>query len=62
MSGRANGGWRKKYRVQAQVLALLIATTASFAMYAALESGLTGLAAASFALLALSMLLTILVG
>jgi hypothetical protein len=47
--------WRKQHRFQLQSAALILALAAPFALYWALESGQAALAAACFAVIALSM-------
>ncbi|GAP05220.1 MAG TPA: hypothetical protein DEQ80_11200 [Anaerolinea thermolimosa] len=58
----SNSSWRKKYRLQVQLVALILAVTASFGLYTAAQNGDSFWSGAWLATLALSMLLTGLVG
>lgn len=58
----SNSSWRKKYRLQVQSVALILAVTASFGLYTAAQSGDSFWGGVWFIALAFSMLLTGLVG
>lgn len=62
MNNNANGSWRKKYRQQAQIAALLLAILSPFGLFFALQAGAVALAVVCFAVFAFSMLLTALAG
>jgi hypothetical protein len=54
--------WRKRYRFLIQSMALVVALLSPFAIFWALEAGQDLLAALSFGLLALAMLVTAWIG
>jgi hypothetical protein len=54
--------WRKRYRFSIQSMALVVALLSPFALYWGLEAGQNMLAALSFGLLALAMLVTAWIG
>lgn len=58
----SNSSWRKKYRLQVQSAALVLAVAASFGLYTAAQNGDSFWGGVWFATLALSMLLTGLIG
>lgn len=58
----SNSSWRKKYRLQVQLAALILAVAASFGLYMAAQNGDSFWGGVCFATLAFSMLLTGLVG
>jgi hypothetical protein len=62
VKNNSNSSWRKKYRQQAQIAALLLAVLSPFGIFAALQSGSPLLAGLGFAVFAFAMLLTALVG
>lgn len=62
MKTNSKQSWRKKYRQQGQIAALVLAILSPFGIFAALQAGNPLLAGVCFGVFTFSMLLTMLVG